>query len=180
MGLLVGGMTLEGQRVVRVLGALLVEDVFLSVVPVGETGHVRTHLHNGLWLFLQTAFWCIFGETLSTRVNLIMRRGEIHSMRVDNLRFFLQVERLLMVLHCCLCVLVWEALAVVGEQLRVGIANESISASSHASTFIPSRQLLNYKNDNNNISIETLNKTFHHLHGLAVIPVASGSPPSTP
>jgi len=90
-----------------------VENVFLSVVPVRETGHVRTHLHDGLWLFLETAFWRIFGETLSARVHLIMRRGQVHSMWIDDLRFFLQVERLLVVLHSRLRVLIREALAVV-------------------------------------------------------------------
>jgi len=51
MLLIVSRSSLERQWIDRVLRSLFVENIFLSVVPVGEAGHVRTHLNNGFGAF---------------------------------------------------------------------------------------------------------------------------------
>ena len=71
-------------------------------------------------------------------------------MRVDNLRLFLQVERLLMVLNSGLGELAMIVLGVVRVQsLRIWVANESVNAAGLASALVPSWQSLDcYENRN--------------------------------
>ena len=51
--LFVGRLSVEGQRVEWELRVSLMEDIGLSIVPVGETGLVGAHLDDGLGLLSQ-------------------------------------------------------------------------------------------------------------------------------
>ena len=100
-------------------------------------------MHDGLGFLFKFLIGDVLRKTFSTCVDLIMRRGQVHSMRIDNLCFFFQVEGFLVTLNGRLWVFVRVVLAVIREQLRVWIAHKSVSATSHASTLVTSRELLN-------------------------------------
>ena len=129
--------SIEWQRVVRVLRVLLVEDVVLAIVPVGERGVVRASLLNrSRWLDNLIHLPRGSLTLLPAELGFICCR-EVHSVRVDNLAFFLQVERLLVWLDLSLGQLAVVVLAIVREEcLGVRIFHESIGAAGHTSALI--------------------------------------------
>jgi len=88
-----------GHRIERVLRVLFMENVLLSVIPVGVSCRVTAALLNGFVHFQN--FWvlllCLFA--LLSIMNCIGGGCKFHLMGVNNFAFFLQVERQLMVLH---------------------------------------------------------------------------------
>lgn len=84
--------TCEWQRVDRELGRLFVEDVSFAVIPVGETRHVRTHLHDGFIFFRNPAIlWFLF-RTLFAGVSKSSGCPHVHVVRVDDLCLFFKIE----------------------------------------------------------------------------------------
>lgn len=141
--LFVGGATCEGQRVVRELGVLLMENIILSVVPVREGRIVGARLLNGLGRARD------FLDSLRRFLSLLapilrfVRRGQVHFVRVDNLALLLKVKGLLMALDLRLGQLLIEVLAIVGEErLGVGVAHEPVSAARRARPLVSRRQRL--------------------------------------
>ena len=109
----VSGLTLERERVEWVLRMLLVEDVLLAVVPVWVAGHVTRSLLDWLWNILQLlVLWQIVDGSLLSESDLV-RRGQVHSVGVDNLGLLLQVECLLVTLDLSISQLAIVILTVV-------------------------------------------------------------------
>lgn len=146
MFLLVCRATVEGERVVGVLRALLMEHIVLAIIPVRERCMVRACLLNG---FIRAYNLLIFrgnGFTLFATESLLMSRLKVHSMRVDDLGFFLHVEGLLVVLDLSSRKLVVEVLTIVREQrLRVGVTHEAIDAARLTCTLVSRRHSLEWR-----------------------------------
>lgn len=125
----VGGLSLEGQAVDGVLWVSLMENVLLSVVPVGEARHVARRLLDGLWHVLKLlVLWQLVNSSLLGEGDFV-RSAQVHLVRVDDLSFLLQVERLLVAIHFCLSQLAIVVLTVVGEEGPwIWITHESVSA----------------------------------------------------
>ena len=140
--------TIERQRVVRVLRVLLVEDIILAVIPIGEWSTIRTRLLdrprwlNNLIHFTRGSF-----SFLSAELSFI-RCGKVHSVWIDNLALLFQIESLFMRLDLSLHQFAVIILAIVREErFWIRIFNKSISAAGHpcALTLVASWQLINYK-----------------------------------
>ena len=140
--------SIERQRVVRVLRVLLMEDIVLAVVPVGERGAVRAGLLNrsrrlnDLIHFPRGPL-----ALLPAELSFVCCR-EVHPVRVNNLAFLLQIESLFVWLDFRLSQLAVVILAIVREEcLGVRIFDESIGAAGHAGTLIlvPSWQRIDYE-----------------------------------
>lgn len=124
---------------------LLMENVLLAVVPVGEAGHVGTHLHNWLGLINRWIFLRVLRVTFLASIRNIVCRLQVHIVRVDNLGLFLQIECFLMILNIGVRQFVEIVRSVVGEEhLRIGVLNESVSASSVACALVTDRQLVEW------------------------------------
>jgi hypothetical protein len=127
----VGRSSVEGQRVVRVLRVLLVEDIVPTVVPVGEGSVIRACLLGGLG---RSSNFLLFHLGLFTPLSLKLSFvccSQVHLVRVDDLALLLKVEGLLVAFDFSLGKFLCVVLSVVGEEgLRVGVADESISAAS--------------------------------------------------
>ena len=142
------GAAIEWQRVVRVLRVLLVEDVVLAVVPIGERCVVRAGLLDGpRWLnnliHLPRGSFALLPAELS-----FICSCEVHPMRVNNLALLFQIERLLVWLDLGLGQLAVVVLAIVREEcLGVRIFDESVGAAglTGALILIPSRQRIDYE-----------------------------------
>ena len=78
---------------------LLMEDIILAVVPVGEGGVVRARLLNRARRLHDLIDFPLRLLALLPPKLAFVRRRQIHSVRVDNLALLLQVERLLVRLH---------------------------------------------------------------------------------
>lgn len=118
---------------------LLVENVVLSVFPVGEASLVAGRLRDGLGHLLDLVNLAGSSFALLAPELGLVRRGKVHVVRVDDPALLLQVEGLLVVLHVGLRQLAVVVLLVVRiELLRVGVPDEPVDAASHASTLVPS------------------------------------------
>ena len=131
--------SIEGQRVVRVLRVLLVEDIVPAVIPVGEGGVIRACLLGGLG---RSRNFLLFHLGLFTLLSLVFSFvccGHVHLVRVDDLALLLKVEGLLVAFDFSLGELICVVLTVVGEEgLRVGVADESVSTTSHSRSLVTS------------------------------------------
>ena len=142
--LFVSRTTIERKRVVRVLWVLLMEDVILAVVPVGEGGMVGACLLDGLRGLHNFTLLGLGALSFLASEPGLVRRDKVHGVRVDDLGFFLKVEGLLMALNLCLCKLAVVILTVVREQrFWVGVSDETISAASCTGTLITGWQTRN-------------------------------------
>ena len=114
------------------------EDVILSIVPVGITSLVTGCLNDWFWWSNNLLMlWQILLSLLSFVVYFVSS-GEVHSMRVDNLCFLLEIEGSLVIFNMGFLQFSVVVLPIVGEKcLRVWISDESISASRHSSSLIP-------------------------------------------
>lgn len=133
--------SVEGKRIVRELRMLLVEDVILAVLPVGERCLVRTGLLDGLRCINDVLhFLLCFITFLSSELGFVSG-CHVHLVRVDDLGLLLEVEGLLVVFYLCCRQLAVVVLAVVGEEgLGVGVANESVRAAGLTCPLVPSWQ----------------------------------------
>lgn len=145
MLLIVSRSSLERQRIDRVLRSLFVENIFLSVVPVGETGHVRTHLNNGFGAFNDFLLIRISWQAFLAGVSVCCRRTKVHLVRIDNLCLFLQIECLLVTLNMNFFCFVWKILLIVREQLWVRITDKPVSTTSITNTIITSWEFCIFK-----------------------------------
>ena len=133
--------SVEGKRIVRELRMLLVEDVILAVLPVGERCLVRTGLLDGLRCINDVLHFllCLIAF-LSSELGFVSG-CHVHLVRVDDLGLLLEVEGLLVVFYLCCRQLAVVVLAVVGEEgLGVGVANESVRAAGLTCPLVPSWQ----------------------------------------
>lgn len=114
------------------------ENIFLSIVPIGEACHVRTHLNN--WFGAFSGFLLIVKcwQTFPSSISVCCGRTEIHLVGINNLCLLLKVEGLLVTLNLSFFGFVWIILFIVCEQLRVRITDKSISAASISNTIITS------------------------------------------
>ena len=96
---LVRRSSVERQRVVWILRVLLVEDVILAIVPVGERGSICTCLLNWLGRFGSLNNAGLGLLALFSSILCLVCCLQIHAMRVDNLAFFFKIESLLVVLY---------------------------------------------------------------------------------
>lgn len=139
--LFVGRVTREWKRIVWVLRMALMEDIVLSVVPVGEGCAVRTRLLDWLGRFLDLFLFGGDGFAFITSVFGFVRGDEVHPVRVNDLGLFLHIEGLFVALYVGLGQLIVVVLSVIGEQsLGVRVAHEAIGAASHSRTLVPSRK----------------------------------------
>lgn len=142
--LFVSRTTIEWKRVVRVLRVLLMEDVILSVVPVGEGGVVGARLLDGLGRLHNFTLLGLGALSFLAGVLGLVGRHKVHCVRIDDLGFLFQVKGLLMALDFCLGKLAVVILTVVREQrFWVGVSDETISAASCTSTLIAGWQTRN-------------------------------------
>lgn len=138
----------ERQRIVRVLGVLLMEDVVLSVLPVGERCLVRARLLDGLRRLHNVCNLWLRSFSFLPFVLRFVRRLEVHLVRVDDLGLLLKIEGRLVVLHLGLPQLAMIVLSVVREEsLRVGVAHKTISATSLSRALVPRWQRLDCYNN---------------------------------
>jgi hypothetical protein len=114
------------------------ENIFFSVVPVGEACHVRTHLNNGFGAFNGFSLIGKSWKTFFASISVCCRCTQVHLVGIDNFCLFLKVEGLLVTLNMSFFSFVWKILFVVCEQLWVRITDKSISAASIANTVITS------------------------------------------
>ena len=122
---------IERQRIVRELRVFLMEDVVLSVLPVGERRLVRACLLDRLRWFHNVCNLGLRSLALFSSVLGFVGGREVHPMRVNDLGLLLQIESRLVVLHLGLPQFVVIVLSVVREEsLRVGVADKTISATS--------------------------------------------------
>ena len=142
--LCIGRLPLEWKRVEWELWVLLMEYVILSIVPVRVTCLVTGGLNDWFWwpnnlLML----WQVF-DSLSSHKVCFVCCWQVHFVRVNNLCFLLKIECLLVILNLSLCQLPMIVLSIVREKsLWVWISHESIGTSSHSSSGITCRQVLN-------------------------------------
>ena len=121
--------SVERQRIVRELGVLLMEDVVLSVLPVGERCLVRARLLDGLRRLHNVCNLWLGSFPLLSSVLRFVRRLEVHLVRVYDLGLLLEIEGRLVVLDLGLPQFAVIVLSVVREEsLRVGVAHETIRA----------------------------------------------------
>ena len=113
MGLLVRGATIEGQGVVRVLWVLLVEDVVLTVGPVRVRRTVGGSLLDGLRGLNRLLGLGADLFALLSLILVLVRRLQVHVVRVDDLAFLLEVESFLVALNISLSQLAVIVLLVV-------------------------------------------------------------------
>ena len=114
-----------------------VEDIILPVVPVGERSTIAACLLDWLrWLndFINFArgSLALFPSELS-----FVCCCEVHSVGIDNLAFFLEIEGLLVGFDFRLGQFAVVVLAIVGEErFRVGVLDESVRAASHSGALV--------------------------------------------
>ena len=113
MILFVGRASVERERVVGVLRALLMEHIILAVVPVGERCMVRASLLDRLCGTSDRNVFLRNRLTLLATEPLLVRGLEVHRVRVNNLCLLLHVEGLLVVLDLSAGELVVEVLTIV-------------------------------------------------------------------
>ena len=137
----VGRYTIEGERIVGVLRAFLMENIVLAVVPVGERRMVRAGLLN--WLrradntYIRLCGWL----TLVASEPLFVCGLEVHGVGVDDLGLFLHVEGLLVVFDLSASKFVVVVLSVVREQRPwVRVTHETINAAGLTRALVPGRQ----------------------------------------
>lgn len=90
--LLVGGVTLEGNRIVGVLGMPLVIDVILSVLPIRELGHVVTHLLRRCIVLGERSQLALGWQHFEGRESSLICSLSLHGVRVNDTSFLLQIE----------------------------------------------------------------------------------------
>lgn len=118
------------------------EHIVVTVLPVGERSVIRASLLNGLGRFnqllvLRFGFFALFSPVL-----VLVRRFEVHSVRIDDFALFLKVEGLLVALNSRACKFPIVVLPVIREErLRVGVAHETIHAPSRTATLVTRRQV---------------------------------------
>ena len=92
---------------------LLMEDVILAIVPIGERGMIRTCLLNGLLCVDNLS-----NAGLGTLALITLELGficccEVHPVRVDDFGLLLKIEGFLVGLDFSLCQLLMVILAIV-------------------------------------------------------------------
>lgn len=92
VALLVVRLSLEGQRVKRVLRMLLVEDVALSISPVWETLHIRRLSKDGLAFVIVPFDLFFLGDYLEILVSLAGCRTQVHFVRIYYFGLLFEVE----------------------------------------------------------------------------------------
>lgn len=129
--LLVVGVAAEGLLIVRILGLLLVENVFLSVRPVGVILSVDRLLVAGLWWVdmlnvlraLGPLLLALIGRGFSSEQRVLVAR------LVEDLRLFLQVPCFFVIVYLGSFVLALMHLRVLRPHvLGVSVSHETVSA----------------------------------------------------
>jgi len=127
-----------------------VEDIVLAVIPVGEGSVIGAGLLDRLGRFHNFLLFHLgLFTSLSLELSFVCCR-QVHLVRVDDLALLLEVEGLLVAFDFGLGELLCVVLTVVGEEgLRVGVAHESVSATSLSRTLVASRKGMDcYRNIN--------------------------------
>lgn len=137
----VGGLSCKWNAVYRVLRCLFDEWLCHSVLPIWETGHVRTHCSERFLLLHHSSVSLLRWQTLASFKCIACGRVQVHSVRVDDFAFLFKVERLLVIFVWRLRRLIRVVLLVVGKQFRIRVPDKAVSATGIASgTFITDRQ----------------------------------------
>lgn len=119
------------------------ENIVFAVIPVRERSMIAACLLDGLRRTHNLLVFLRRRLAFLTLEPLLVRSFKIHSVRVNDLCFLLQVEGLFVVLDVCLREFVVIVLFVVRiKRLRVGVAHESINASCLPRTLVTRRQSL--------------------------------------
>lgn len=131
---LVCGISLEWNRVIRVLRVSLMINIIGPVLPVRILGLIVTHLRSRgiiLWNRFQFSLW---REHLERSEGRLVSGLHLHLVRIDDPRLLLEVEGVFFSEDACLVDLIWELLLVVGHGTAgIGIFNKAICASGPAS-----------------------------------------------
>jgi len=129
--LLVVGVAAEGHLIVRVLGLLLMENVFLSIRPVGVILSIDRLLVAGLWWVdmlyvlraLSPLLLALIGRSFSSEQRVLVAVG------VEDLRLFLQVPGFFVIVYLGSFVLALMHLRVLRPHvLGVSVSHETVSA----------------------------------------------------
>lgn len=140
MCLFVCRLSLKRKRVYRELRTLLNKNIFLSVVPIREASHIRTHGCKRLALFYDASVYRLCRLSFTTFKCLGSCGLEVHLVGINDFCFFFQVESFLMAFKHGLRSSVGKVLFVVGKKLRVGVAHESVCTARVAHAFVANRQ----------------------------------------
>ena len=102
MSILVGGTSVEGEGVVRVLRVLLVENVVLTVGPMRIGSTVRCGLLDGLRGLDRLLGLGLDLLAFLSLILVLVGCAKVHVVRVDDLAFLLEVESFLVALNVSL------------------------------------------------------------------------------
>jgi len=118
---------------------LLMEDIVLSVIPVGERRVIRTGLLDGFrrLYYFRSFLSCLF-TLLTSELRFVCSR-HVHLVRVYDPALFLEIEGFFMALDFGLGKFFCKILAIVREEsLRVRVSYKSVSATSLSCTLVAS------------------------------------------
>jgi len=90
--LLIVTLATERQRVEGVLRLLLMEDIVLSVPPIGEALLIRRLSDYRFVVVGRPPYFSLLGFHLEVFECVLGRRAEVHPVGVDDFGFLLQVE----------------------------------------------------------------------------------------
>lgn len=117
------------------------EDVVVAVLPVRERGVVRAGLLNRLLRLNDLLLLEWLGQAFFTFEPVLVRRLQVHGVRVYDFGLFFKVKRLFVVLDLGACKFAVIVLPIVRKQrLWVGIAHEAVDAASLARSLVASGQ----------------------------------------
>lgn len=136
----VRGLACKRNRVHRELRRLFNEGFSSSVLPVGETGHIRTHCSYWFGFLHDSSVNLLCRLSFPASVCILVSSVQLHRVWVNDFGFFFEVESLFMVLVRRLTVLVCEVLLIGREKLRIRITNKTVGAPRFACSFIPHRK----------------------------------------
>ena len=122
---------------------LLVENVLLSVLPIGERLHVARLRQNRLAVVRIFAVHLLLGLDLERFEGLSIGRRELHRMRVDNFGFLLKVERFTIFQHYSAPELILKVLLIArAERFGIRVSHELVSHASPSSASVAADSLV--------------------------------------
>lgn len=135
--LLVRRFSLEWQRIERILRMLLVENIIASILPIREVFLIATCSQYGSLLIICFLVFLFLWAHLEIFVCASTGCTEVHLMRVDDFRLFLEVEGLAFLGDDGLFVFPLEIFLVsTQEALRIWVSHKLIGASCFSSTIV--------------------------------------------
>ena len=91
---------------------LLVEDVTLTIAPVGETLHIVRLCQYRLPFIVILLNYLLLGNNLEILIRIRCCRSQVHPVRIDDFCLFLEIKRLSILHYDCFLQFVAEILLI--------------------------------------------------------------------